>query len=248
MSLRNDRAPHGYLRFAHAACTPHADPWTFNREDRMPREPSNQFRDENPHQGASHSFGLPAAAQSQSRERERDIETRRERDGTLDRRRGDVSRPTYGALGTPFAAMRRLAEDMDRLFDDLAFGGRGSAPRLTRDATGLRSMWSPEVETFRRGDKLIVRADLPGLNKEDLKVDVDGNVLTIEGERSEESRDEDDGYYHTERSYGHFYRAIPLPDGVDATQCDATFKDGVLEVTLAAPKTPERTGRRIEIK
>ena len=135
------------------------------------------------------------------------------------------------------------------MFDDFAFGSAGRlAPRLDRDFSGLRSVWTPEVETFRRGDKLVVRADLPGLKKEDVKVQIEQDVLTIEGERSEETRDEDDGYYRTERSYGHFYRAIPLPEGVDDKECEASFKDGVLEVTLNPPKSIERKGRKIEVR
>jgi HSP20 family protein len=145
--------------------------------------------------------------------------------------------------------MRRLVEDMDRMFDDFAFGSAGRlAPRFDQELSGLRSLWTPQIETFRRGDKLVVRADLPGLRKEDVKVQIEQDVLTIEGERNEESRDEDDGYYRTERSYGHFYRAIPLPEGVDDTACDASFKDGVLEVTINAPKAMQRQGRKIEIR
>jgi HSP20 family protein len=138
---------------------------------------------------------------------------------------------------------------MDRMFDDFALGtpGRLASP-FDRAPSGLRSVWTPDVETFRRGDKLVVRADLPGLRKEDVRVQIEQDVLTIEGERSEESREEDDGYYRTERNYGHFYRAIPLPEGVGDTECDASFKDGVLEVTLNAPKGGEREGRKIEIR
>ena len=112
----------------------------------------------------------------------------------------------------------------------------------------MRTAWSPEIETFRRGDKLVIRADLPGLKKEDLKVDIENDMLTIEGERNQEDRDERDRYFRTERSYGHFFRAIPLPEGVDESACDATFRDGVLEVTLPAPKAMERQARRVEIR
>lgn len=211
----------------------------------MSREPHPSLRDENPHQGPSHSFGVPSRS-----ERERAVDTRREpgRAGELSRR-APLSAPGYGISTSPFSMMRRLVEDMDRMFDDFAFGSAGRlSPRFDREFSGLRSMWTPEVETFRRGDKLVVRADLPGLKKEDVKVQIEQDVLTIEGERSEESREEDDGYYRTERSYGHFYRAIPLPEGIDDKECDATFKDGVLEVTLNAPKSMARTGRKIEVR
>jgi len=215
----------------------------------MTREPHNQFRDENPHQGPSHSFGIPSK-QEHERDRERGVDTRREPERGADvSRRAPVSSPAYSTTATPFSMVRRLVEDMDRMFDDFAFGSSGRlAPRFDRDTSGLRSVWAPEVETFRRGDKLVVRADLPGLRKEDVKVQIEQDVLTIEGERSEESREEDDGYYRTERSYGHFYRAIPLPEGVDDSECDASFKDGVLEVTLKVPKEPERQARMITVR
>lgn len=222
----------------------------------MARDPTNQFRDENPHQGPSHSFGVPSASEETKarrepeRERERGIQSRREPipSGTSPRRSG-ITSPTYSTFASPFTVMRRLAEDMDRFFDDFASGRRGiPATGFERDLPRLNTAWSPDIETFRRGDKLVVRADLPGLRKEDLKVDIENHMLIIEGERSEEDRDETDGYYRSERSYGHFYRAIPLPEGVDESECDATFRDGVLEVTLAAPKAADRKGRKVEIR
>jgi HSP20 family protein len=155
--------------------------------------------------------------------------------------------------------MRRMAEDMDRLFENFGFGrtGLGLAPSfgtaLDRDlwsgspALG-QALWSPQVDTFRKGDKLVVRADLPGLNKDEVKVEVDEGVLTISGERREEQEETREDFYRSERSYGEFYRAIPLPEGVTGDQVDATFKDGVLEVTLPAPKQPERRAKQIQIR
>ena len=220
----------------------------------MTRDPTHQFRDENPHQGASHSFGVPAASheapaagRERPRERERTVQTRREPERSVHSpRSADVRSPTYSTIASPFTLMRRLAEDMDRIFDDFAFGQRGIP--ASGEPAGMRTAWSPEIETFRRGDNLVIRADLPGLKKEDLKVDIENEMLTIEGERNQENRDERDGYFRTERSYGHFFRAIPLPEGVDESACDATFKDGVLEVTLPAPKAMERKARRVEIR
>jgi len=111
-----------------------------------------------------------------------------------------------------------------------------------------QSAWVPQIEAFRRGDKLVVRADLPGLKKDDVKVEVDDGILAISGERSEEREENRDDFYRSERNYGQFYRAIPLPEGVTGDQCEATFKDGVLEVTLPAPKQPERKARQIPIR
>src|SRR5438105_2737203 len=114
--------------------------------------------------------------------------------------------------------MRRMAEDMDRLFGDFGLGSPTSGREL--------ATWSPQVETFRRDDQLVVRADLPGMRKEDVKVEIDDGILSISGERCEEHEDDGDDFYRSERHYGQFYRALPLPDGVTGDSCDATFKDG----------------------
>jgi HSP20 family protein len=136
---------------------------------------------------------------------------------------------------SPFSLMRRMADDMDRLFENFGFGQMTAA-------------WAPEVETFRRGDKLVVRADLPGLKKDDVKVEIDNGVLAISGERHEQHEENRDDYYRSERSYGQFYRAIPLPEGVSEDQCEASFKDGVLEVSLQAPKEESRRTKQIPVK
>jgi HSP20 family protein len=158
--------------------------------------------------------------------------------------------------------MRRMQEDMDQLFSTFGFGRLGLSPlfgsmlsndvsdQSTRAGAGRSNgaLWSPQVETFRRGDKIVVRADLPGVDKDDVNVSVDNDVLTISGERSAEDQDEGDGWYRTERSYGSFYRALPLPEGVNADACEASFKDGVLEVTLPAPAEENRGAKRIAVK
>jgi HSP20 family protein len=197
-------------------------------------------------------------------DRERSIDTSREEgrgaNGGL-ARRGQYDPMLGGAFGEPFALMRRMAEDMDRLFEQFGFGRMGlgtslgtgllrDLPRggsLLRDAE--RGAWSPQVELFRRDDRLVVRADVPGMKKEDLHVDVEDGVLTLRGERRHENEERrEDGYFHSERTYGQFYRAIPLPEGVDTEQCEARYEDGVLEVTLPAPKEEERKARRIQIR
>jgi HSP20 family protein len=131
--------------------------------------------------------------------------------------------------------MRRMAEDMDRLFGNFGFGLQPAA-------------WAPQVETFRRGDQLVVRADLPGMKKDDVNVEVEDGVLTISGERCDEHEEKRDDSYRSERTYGQFYRAIPLPEGVNGDQCDASFKDGVLEVTLPVPKETDRKAKKIQVR
>jgi HSP20 family protein len=112
---------------------------------------------------------------------------------------------------------------------------------------GAGNLWSPQIETFQRGNEFVVRADLPGLKKDDVKIDVTDDSLTIEGERREEYEEDREGYYRTERSYGSFCRVVPLPDGAITDSAKANFNNGVLEIVMQAPPREVSRGRRIEI-
>lgn len=150
---------------------------------------------------------------------------------------------------SPFSLMRRFSDEMDRLFGDFGVG-RGLASGFGREFDRLAelegSMWSPQVEAFEREGKLIVRADLPGLTKDDIDVDVTNDAIKIRGERRQEKEETEEGYYRSERSYGSFYREIPLPSGVNGEEANATFRNGVLEITMPAPAR-QPSSRRIEI-
>jgi HSP20 family protein len=93
-----------------------------------------------------------------------------------------------------------------------------------------------------------VRADVPGLSKDDLTVEVGEDQLTIQGERKYDHEEEREGVYRSERSYGSFYRQIPLPSGVNAEEASADFRNGVLEITMPAPKRQQEGRRQLEIK
>jgi HSP20 family protein len=175
--------------------------------------------------------------------------------------RGGMSAAVRGGANSPFDLMRRMSDDMDRLLEQFGFGrtGLGLAPSFgSLFGSGLadrsprfgmnESLWAPQVEVAQRGDRFVVRADLPGVDKDDVHVEVDDNVLTISGERRDEQEEDRDGIFRSERSYGSFYRAIPLPEGVNADQCDAKFDDGVLEISLPLPKQEERASKRIQIR
>ena len=95
-------------------------------------------------------------------------------------------------------------------------------------------------------DKYVVKADLPGMKKEDIEVSVTQNMLTIKGERKIEEERKDEGYYYCERRYGSFVRSIALPGSVEVDKIKATYKDGVLTVEL--PKAEEEKGRKIDIQ
>ena len=129
----------------------------------------------------------------------------------------------------PFALMRQFTEDMDRLFRQV--------PRAAAEGAG----WVPAIEVKQKEGKLLVTAELPGLKKEDVKVHIDGDTLVVEGERKQEKEEKREGYYHSERSYGTFYRSIPLPEGAKTEQTAAQFNNGVLEVAVPIPEVkPKR--------
>lgn len=148
-------------------------------------------------------------------------------------------------LPAPGNLVRRFRDEMDRLFQDFGFDSlTHSLPNAASLGLGI---WTPEVEVFERAGQMVVRADLPGLTKDDIKIDLTERAITIDGERKQEHEESDNGYYRSERSYGHFYRRIPLPEGVDIDTAKAQFRDGVLELTFAVPKPLERKARKIEI-
>jgi len=146
---------------------------------------------------------------------------------------------------SPFSFMRRFSEEMDRLFDDFGFSGALMPRGFRRDFEEM-SAWSPQTEVFERGSDLVIRADLPGLTKDDINVDIEDDQIIIQGERHDEREENREGFYHSERSYGSFYRSIPLPQGIDAEAASANFNNGVLEITMPKPEQKSR-GRRIEI-
>jgi len=154
-------------------------------------------------------------------------------------------REPFGTIGSPFSSLfQRWNEEMDRMFEDFGFG-RGLMPPASQTGTG---QWAPDVEMFQRGSELVVRAELPGMNKDDIHVDINDDALTIQGERQHKHEEEHEGWCRTEFSYGNFYRAIPLPEGTIGDSAKASFKDGVLEVVLQAPSREATRGRKLEIK
>jgi len=161
------------------------------------------------------------------------------------------------AADNPFAMMRRMEEDLDRVFRVFGMPRLGTAfapPRALEELLARTpsfsqpAQWSPQLEVFERDGSLVVHADLPGVRREDVEVNVEGDVLTISGERRQETRNAEGGYVRTERSYGTFFRQIPLPDGVDPAQVQASYQDGVLEVVVPPPRDQQRNRRRVDIR
>ncbi len=166
--------------------------------------------------------------------------------GALARRSGGMP-SLFGSRGSPFDVFRRLDEDMDRLFQHFWGGGRNL---MRGRGGGAQSLWMPQVEVCEQQGKLHVFADLPGMSKEDVKLSMEGDQLVIQGERrsSHDEGQQGSGFYQSERSYGSFYRSIPLPEGVDPQTAEASFKDGVLDVCFDAPRRPQQQARQIEIR
>lgn len=144
-------------------------------------------------------------------------------------------RPRWGI--TPWRPFREL-EEWERRFDDL-FGR--PLWRLPVEERG----WMPAVDVFEKEDRFVVKAELPGMKEEDIDVSVVGDTLSIKGEKKTEAEIKDEDYYRCERSYGSFYRSIPIPSNVDANKIEASFEDGILEVAL--PKSAKVKPKKIAV-
>jgi HSP20 family protein len=170
----------------------------------------------------------------------------------LERRPSWMLDPWDGFGQFPF--MQRFAEEMDRMFEDFGeFGSRKRTGLLKRwlgrePERKAAGNWTPRVEVMEREGQLIIRSELPGLTKDDVKVEVTDEAVTISGERKEEKKEERKGYYYNETRYGSFYRSVPLPEGSEPSKATAEFRNGVLEVVMPAPKQPEKKTRHLEIK
>lgn len=145
----------------------------------------------------------------------------------------------------PFALLRQMTAELDRAFDEPFFG-------LRWPALGSLELtppnWAPRVDVFERDGRLVTKVDLPGVKKEDVSVQVTDGHLALSGERKQESAETKDNVYRTEREYGSFYRAVPLPQGVTLEDVKATFADGVLEVSVPLPAKPEAKVHKVEIQ
>lgn len=139
-----------------------------------------------------------------------------------------------------------MQDQLDRAFTGLWGGSSGSS--WTPETVFGPSDWAPAIDVFQRGNDLVIRADVPGLSKDDVTVDIADDQLTIRGERRYDHEEERDGVFRSERSYGSFCRVVPLPQGAIVDSAKATFNNGVLEIVVQAPSFDVRRGRRVEIK
>ena len=145
----------------------------------------------------------------------------------------------------PLGALRRMTAEFERMFEEPAWPFRWPFFALRPFEM---TTWSPGIDVFEKDNRLVTRLDLPGVKKENLKVEVADGMLTISGERKNETEEKTDSYYRREREYGNFYRTVPLPDGVKFEEVKATFADGVLEVSVPLPAKVEPKARTVEIE
>jgi HSP20 family protein len=141
----------------------------------------------------------------------------------------------------PARELDTLQGDVNRLFDSF-FGRRDGAPA---NGYGARR-WIPAMDLVETEDHLVLRADLPGVDRDDVEIEVKDGVLTVSGERRAEHEEKREGFHRVERSFGRFSRSLELPQGVAADSVRASFERGVLEVRM--PKPEERKPTRIEIE
>lgn len=139
----------------------------------------------------------------------------------------------------PIRDIVSIQDEMNKMFEDL-FGRKSQ--RWTEPEDGL---WSPSVDVSETKDDIVLTAEVPGLKKEDIKLSVQDNVLTISGEKKIEKEEKDANYHRLERSFGSFCRSFTLPTPVQPDKIKASYKEGVLKVTL--PKTEEVKPKEIPI-
>ncbi|MDD3374111.1 MAG: Hsp20/alpha crystallin family protein [Candidatus Omnitrophica bacterium] len=139
----------------------------------------------------------------------------------------------------PFSELEGIQKQMNQLFDfSLARNPLG-------DTTLLGGQWAPAVDVYDSKDSLLVKADLPGLTKDEIEVSIHDGSLILKGEKKKDTEVKEEKYFKTERFYGSFFRTIPLPASVDVNKVDAKYQDGVLTLTL--PKKEEAKPKQISI-
>ena len=150
-----------------------------------------------------------------------------------------IARP--GGFRDPFALLRHMNTDFDRLWNTPTMAPFGAF------VPGEPVDWSPTIDVFEKDKRLFTRVDLPGMKKEDVKVQVTEGNLTISGERKREFEEKKENLFRCEREYGSFYRTVPLPEGVRVEDVQATFVDGVLEVSIPLPVLQKAVTKTVEI-
>ncbi|NPV69199.1 MAG: Hsp20/alpha crystallin family protein [Firmicutes bacterium] len=135
----------------------------------------------------------------------------------------------------PGRELARLRDEIGRFIEPFRTTAREAGP------------WQPSVDLFESGDSIVVRADLPGIDPKDVDVRVTDNAVSIRGDIQREQRTDEEGFYYSERQYGTFFRSIPLPRQVRPEQSRATYRNGILEITMPKESDGRGKGHRLEI-
>ena len=139
----------------------------------------------------------------------------------------------------PFGMLSDIDREFDRLLDDRLFGSLSTWPISTE-------AWSPRVDILEEDGRFVITAEVPGIDKDDIKVNLENGNLTISGERTFENEERMDDYHRVERSYGSFHRHFHLPKTLERDKVEATMADGILTITL--PKKPEVKPKKVKVK
>lgn len=141
----------------------------------------------------------------------------------------------------PFREMSGLQKEMDRLF-----GQHFGRMRGPEEEDLAATAWAPPVDIFETEDKVVLKAEFPGLKKEDIEIQVRDNTLTLKGEKKFEKEVKEESYHRVERAYGSFQRSFTLPSTIKQDGIEASFKDGILEISL--PKAEEAKPKQVKIQ
>jgi HSP20 family protein len=146
----------------------------------------------------------------------------------------------------PFMDLTRWEDEMDRMMEN--FFGRSRRPwrPSIRPRGGFAEFVAPALDVYEEKDEVVVKAELPGMTKDDIEVDVTDSHLIVKGEKKREEKIEEEDYFACERTYGAFHRSVDLPKDVQADKVKASFKNGILEIRL--PKTEEAKTKEIKVK
>ncbi len=160
----------------------------------------------------------------------------------ITRNRGQSRLPIRREEENPFLSLQRNINDVfDSFFSDF-----GRWPFY--DIEELRGQFVPSIDVKESDKNIEITAELPGMDENDIELSLTKEALVLKGEKREEKEEEGEGYWHSERRYGSFQRMIPLPDTIDPDKAEATFKKGVLRVSIPKTAEAQAAGKKIEIK
>ena len=158
-------------------------------------------------------------------------------------KKGEIKTPAPARYTDPFSAMRA---EMDRVFDSFLGRGFGRFPVLSPAGGGEEVM--PSIDVRETDKELIVEAELPGMDEKDVHVTLNEGILSIKGEKKAEREEKKQGFHLSERRFGSFQRSFNLPEDADPEAVEATFKDGVLTVTVPKADDAKAGRRKVEVK